>query len=100
MSSQRWAGKLGVLSLTMAQVCEPGARSPQSLLTSLSHEARADLSLLSVAGSASSAASHVDGVSRSIAVLACMHAADLSPPAPVHSFSCQVPHGPAFTPAL
>src|SRR5690349_6408358 len=94
MSSQRLAGKLGVRSLTMSQVEEPGGRSSHIFLTKLSHEARAALSLAKVAGTAPSATSQVDGVSSSVAPLACWQAAEVAP-LPAQLFSCQLPHGPA-----
>ena len=93
MSSQRSWGRDGVRSRAMAQAFDPGGRSPQSLATSESHEARSAFTLASVAGTDWSASSQVDGVKRSVAALASAHAADLSP-LPAQIFSCQAPHGP------
>src|SRR3954462_4787713 len=94
MPLQRSGGNEGVRSRTMAQVLESGGKSAQSLATSESHDARAALTFASVAGTLSSAAVQVEGVSRSTADLACAHADEVSP-LPAQIFCCQAPHGPA-----
>src|SRR4051812_42957693 len=94
MPLQRSGGNAGVRSRTMAQVFESLGRSAQSLATSESHEARAAFTLASVAGTVSSAAVQVEGVSRSVADLACAQAAEVSP-LPAQIFCCHAPHGPA-----
>src|SRR5450432_2814947 len=81
----------------MPHVFEPGGRSWQILLTSLSHEARAAFTLASVSGIVPSATRHVEGSKSSAAPLACWQGADCSP-APAQSFDCHAPHGPDSAP--